>query len=54
MPKYSKESLKQMAEEALQAKQSGDPRYGVLIMMMAMNTGLGQEAIEYKIKELSQ
>lgn len=42
MPKHSKESLKQMAEEALQAKQSGDPRYGVLI------------GNEYKIKELSQ
>lgn len=54
MTKYSKNQLRQMATQALQARDDGDPRYQLLVMNMCMITGLQSGTVEYKIKELEQ
>ena len=50
--KYTKQELKDMAEDYLLAMRSNDPRAQMLMMVMQMHTGLSPQAIQYKIEEL--
>lgn len=51
--KYTKQELKEMAEDYLLAMRSRDPRHQFLLMNMMMRTGLSQEAVQYKIEEFA-
>jgi len=53
MSKYTEDQLKSMAKETLEAKNEGNPLYSILLMKMMMLTGLTQDGVEYKIKELA-
>jgi len=50
--KYTKQELKEMAEDYLAAFRKNDPRCQFLIMNIMMRTGLSQEAVQWKIEEL--
>lgn len=54
MNKYSKEQLQQMAAQTLEARDTGDPRYQLLLMNVCMITGLTSQAVEYKIQAIAQ
>ena len=54
MSKYTNKQLKEMALEAISARDSHDQRYGMLIMMLSVATGLQVSEIEQRIKEFAE
>lgn len=53
MSKYTKQELKEMAEDYLLAMRSGNPRYHHLLMTMMAHTKLPPNVIQYKIEEFA-
>lgn len=52
-PKYSREDLRAMATEALAARDAEDPRWFLLVLQLALRTGLDFLQIETLICELA-
>lgn len=53
MSKYTDAELKQMAQVALQARESGDPRYTLLIIELSIVTGVNTHECELRILEMA-
>lgn len=53
MSKYSKEQLKTMANETLNAKRNKDPKFEMLMITMVMATGLDPEEVLRRIQALA-
>ena len=53
MPRSASE-LRTMAREALAAKASQDPRYELLVMKLALKTGLSRQDVESGIVSLAK
>jgi hypothetical protein len=51
--KYSKEQLKEYAQNTLEAKEKGSISYPLLVSALAGIMGLTQEEVERKIQELA-
>lgn len=54
MTRYTRDQLRQMAIETLQAKAQGDARFDMLLLNMIMRTGLDPQVVIRKIEELSR
>ena len=52
--KYTTEQLQAMAETALQARESGDGRYKVLVAALALRFGIPVPEVELRIVALAQ
>ena len=52
MSKYTRQQLQQMAKRVLEARDSGDQRYPLIMMTMAIHTRFSPEQVKLKIKAL--
>lgn len=53
MSKYDHVQLKAMARTALRARDAGDQRYFMLVMQVAIKSGLDANTVERKIEQLA-
>lgn len=53
MPKYTPEQLREMAHEAICARNSGDPRYSFLMIGIAVRCELDPNEVDRRIVALA-